>query len=91
MMSQTTTTPSDLFSQILDPANRPNPYPLYAHLRETPVAQLNDQYYVVSTHAEIATLLHDPRASHDVRKTQLQRWRAQAPYPVVSLPRSAGA
>jgi cytochrome P450 len=70
-MNLTMTTPADLFAQVLDPANRPNPYPLYAQLREAPVARLNDQYYAVSTHAEIAMLLHDPRAGHDVRKTTL--------------------
>jgi cytochrome P450 len=66
-----TTTPADLFAQVLDPANRPNPYPLYAQLRETPVARLDDGFYAVSTHAEIALLLHDPPASHDQRKTAL--------------------
>jgi cytochrome P450 len=68
-MTQTTTSPGELFTKVLDPANRPNPYPLYAQLRETPVAQLNDDWYAVSTHAEISTLLHDPRSSSDQRKS----------------------
>jgi cytochrome P450 len=50
-----------LFAQVLDPANRANPYPLYARLRETPVALLEDGNYVVSTYREIVALLHDPR------------------------------
>lgn len=70
-MNPTTTTPADLFAQVLDPANRPNPYPLYAQLRETPVARLDDHLYAVSTHAEIALLQQDPRAGTDVRKTAL--------------------
>jgi cytochrome P450 len=70
-MNRTTMTPADLFAQVLDPANRPDPYPLYAQLRETPVARLDDHFYAVSTHAEIAILLHHPSASHDQRKTAL--------------------
>ena len=39
-----------LFEQILNPANRHNPYPLYAQLRETPISQQEDGTYVVSTY-----------------------------------------
>jgi cytochrome P450 len=59
-----TASPS-VFAQILDYANRPNPYPLYAELRKTPVARQDDGSYVVSTYAEIVELLHDPRISSD--------------------------
>ena len=58
------TAPS-IFEQILDYANRPNPYPLYAELRKTPVARQEDGSYVVSTYREIVALLHDPRISSD--------------------------
>jgi len=58
-----------LFAQVLDPANRANPYPLYARLRETPVALQEDGSYVVSTYREIGALLHDPRISSDERKS----------------------
>ena len=68
-MPRTTTDRGDLFARVLDPANRPNPYPLYARLRETPVALQDDGAYAVSTHAEIARLLHDPRISSDERKS----------------------
>jgi cytochrome P450 len=68
-MPRTTTNRGDLFAQVLDPANRSDPYPLYARLRETPVALQDDGAYVVSTHAEIARLLHDPRISSDERKS----------------------
>jgi hypothetical protein len=34
-MPQATENAAELLAQILDPANRANPYPLYARLRET--------------------------------------------------------
>jgi cytochrome P450 len=68
-MTRTTATRGGLFAKVLDPANRPDPYPLYARLRETPVALQDDGTYVVSTHAEISRLLHDPRVSSDERKS----------------------
>jgi cytochrome P450 len=57
------TAPPSVFAQILDYANRANPYPLYAELRKTPVARQDDGSYVVSTYREIVELLHDPRIS----------------------------
>ena len=59
----------DLFAQILDPAHRADPYPLYARLREHPVALQDDGTYVVSTYGAITGLLHDPRISSDERKS----------------------
>src|SRR5215469_9454406 len=58
-----------LFEQILNPANRHNPYPLYAQLRETPISQQEDGTYTVSTYREIEALLYDPRISSDERKS----------------------
>jgi cytochrome P450 len=58
---------TSIFEQILDPANRANPYPLYAELRKTPVEQEADGTWVVSTYAEVEQLLHDPRVSSDLR------------------------
>jgi cytochrome P450 len=55
--------PASVFAQILDYANRADPYPLYAELRKTPVARQDDGSYVVSTYREIVDLLHDPRIS----------------------------
>jgi cytochrome P450 len=55
--------------EILKPVNRPNPYPLYSQLRETPVSKQEDGTYVVSTYREIVSLLHDPRVSSDERKS----------------------
>jgi cytochrome P450 len=59
--------PPSIFEQILDPANRADPYPLYAELRKTPVHRQADGTYVVSTYEEIVALLHDPRIGSDPR------------------------
>ncbi|MEU6018201.1 cytochrome P450 [Streptomyces sp. NPDC047515] len=56
-----------LLRQVIDYANRADPYPLYAELRKTPVIQGGDDLFVVSTYWEIKSLLHDPRISSDVR------------------------
>ncbi|MBT2364503.1 cytochrome P450 [Streptomyces sp. ISL-10] len=56
-----------LLHQILDYANRPDPYPIYEELRKTPVHHEEDGPYVVSTYYEIRSLLHDPRISSDAR------------------------
>jgi cytochrome P450 len=69
-MSQDTT----ILRQIYDYANRANPYPLWARLRQTPVCWQEDGpeeagTYVVSTYQEIAALLHDPRLSSDLRNS----------------------
>src|SRR4029078_4914869 len=58
--------------EIFDDANRANPYPLWAQLRQTPVCWQEDGpdeagTYVVSTYREIVALLHDPRISSDLR------------------------
>ncbi|HJU16196.1 MAG TPA: cytochrome P450 [Stellaceae bacterium] len=68
-MTAATTLQGSLFARVLDPANRPDPYPLYARLRESPVSRQDDDTHVVSTYAEIAALLHDPRISSDERKS----------------------
>ncbi|MEV0971348.1 cytochrome P450 [Microtetraspora glauca] len=59
------TTPDTMFKRIVDDASRPDPYPLYAELRRTPVARQEDGTYLVSTYHEIVALLHDPRLSSD--------------------------
>ncbi len=57
-----------LFQQVLDYANRANPYPLYEELRRTPVCREENGAYVVSTYPEIVSLLRDPRLSKDRSK-----------------------
>ncbi|MFI6063298.1 cytochrome P450 [Streptomyces sp. NPDC051286] len=57
-----------LLARITDYVNRPNPYPLYAELREAgPVVRQADGSYLIGTYREIAALLHDPRMSADPR------------------------
>jgi cytochrome P450 len=56
-------TQGDLYAQILDYANRADPYPLYGKLRQTPVLRAQDGSYVVSTYREVLALIHDPRVS----------------------------
>ena len=57
-----------LLERITDYANRPDPYPLYAELREAgPVVRQADGSYLVGTYHEITALLHDPRMSADPR------------------------
>lgn len=74
---------STLFEQILDPAHRANPYPLYAEMRRVPVARQADGTYVVSTHTELARLISDPRiSSDDLPDPQKFRWTG---HPVTDL------
>ncbi|MFJ2116630.1 cytochrome P450, partial [Streptomyces sp. NPDC087850] len=60
-------TPNTLLRRITDYANRADPYPLYAELRESGVVRQDDGAYLVGTYPEIAALLHDPRISSDLR------------------------
>jgi cytochrome P450 len=55
--------PASVFEQIVDYANRADPWPLYAELRKTPVGREADGTYVVSRYRDIVALLHDPRVS----------------------------
>jgi cytochrome P450 len=77
---------ASIFEQILDPANRANPYPLYTELRKTPVARQADGTYVVSTYNEIVALLHDPRVSSDPRHHR--EWAEATPEGAPGLPTS---
>lgn len=58
-----------LLNQVKDFANRPNPYPIYARLRENPVSRQDDGTeegtWVAATHGTIASLLQDPRVSSE--------------------------
>jgi len=60
---------SSLLDQVKDFANRPNPYPVYAKLRQNPVSRQDDGTaegtWVASTHGTIARLLQDPRVSSE--------------------------
>ncbi|QHC23907.1 cytochrome P450 [Streptomyces sp. GS7] len=65
-----------LLHRITDYANRPDPYPLYAELRRTPVVRDESGPYLVSTYWEIKELLHDPRISSDLRNLTPEAARA---------------
>ena len=88
-MSQDTT----ILRQIYDYANRANPYPLWAKLRQAPICWQEDGpdeggTYVVSTYREIEALLHDPRVSSDLRKSAQTGGRPRtptAPYAFINL------
>lgn len=64
-----TTTHVNLLDQVLDEANRADPYPIYARMREHPVFVQDDGRYIVSTYAEIRACLQDPRFSSDLSKS----------------------
>ncbi|MFJ2211921.1 cytochrome P450 [Streptomyces sp. NPDC101062] len=59
--------PDTLLQRITDYANRADPYPLYAELRENGVTRQTDGSYLVGAYHDIAALLHDPRISSDSR------------------------
>ncbi|MYQ92971.1 cytochrome P450 [Streptomyces sp. SID4946] len=65
--------PGTLLARITDYASRPDPYPLYAELREagTVVPQADGSLLIGGYH-EIAALLHDPRMSADPRTRGLE-------------------
>ncbi len=54
-----------LFSEVLNPANRADPYQIYARFRENPVSRQRDGSIVVSGHAAIRSLIFDPRLSSE--------------------------
>jgi cytochrome P450 len=82
-----------ILRRIFDPANRANPWPLWARLRETPICWQEDAIddagaYVVSTYREVEALFHDPRLSSDERKGRQTGGRPSgpdAPHKFISL------
>jgi cytochrome P450 len=86
-------TDTTILRQIFDYANRANPWPLWARLRQTPVCWQEDGpdeggTYVVSTYRAIEALLHDPRLSSDLRHSIQTGGRTLAPnaqYTFISL------
>ncbi|MDA3647463.1 cytochrome P450 [Saccharopolyspora indica] len=53
--------------RIADQAARPDPYPIYAELRRTPVIRDESGVHLVTTYWEIRDLLQDSRISSDSR------------------------
>jgi cytochrome P450 len=78
-----------LLRRITDDANRADPYPLYAELRQHGVARQDNGSYLVGGYHEIAALLHDPRISSDSRNRTVQDHvpdeMAGIPFPFIRL------
>ncbi|MFI1729111.1 cytochrome P450 [Streptomyces acidicola] len=75
-----------LLERITDQANRPDPYPLYAELREAGVARQTDGSYLVGTYYDIVSLFHDPRLSSDRRNRAAPYRGLEAEEPEQMLP-----
>ncbi len=61
-----------LFAQVLDHANRADPYTLYRRMRSHPVSVQQDGTCVATTYAAISQLLSDPRvSSEDIPKARV--------------------
>lgn len=75
-----------LFQQVLDPANRADPYPLYAKMRDTPIAVQEGVGAIVSTYDEIALLLTDPRLSSEEGRLQRIAGRSAEPEGLARYP-----
>jgi cytochrome P450 len=56
---------SDLMRQVGEQASRPDPWPLYAQLRQERVVRLDELRYAVGRYDDVLALLHDPRMSSD--------------------------
>ncbi|GCE24118.1 cytochrome P450 [Dictyobacter kobayashii] len=61
---------SNLLDQVLNYANRANPYPIYAQMREHPVQLQDDGRYVVSSYELVDAIFHNPQMSVDMRKSK---------------------
>ena len=55
----------DIMRQVGEQANRHNPWPLYAQLRQNRVVQLAPGSYALGRYDDVLALLHDPRVSSD--------------------------
>jgi hypothetical protein len=70
-----TTTHQDTLGLLFDPAHRPDPYPLYAQLREAGPFSVGDhgELTIVGTHERCAAALRDPAFSSDRSRSLLPR------------------
>ncbi|MFF1307340.1 cytochrome P450 [Streptomyces sp. NPDC058307] len=69
---------TELFSSLLQPRNRPDPYPLWERLARYPVARTADGTYLVSGYHDITRLLRDPRVSSNRHIEQTPKGRTVA-------------
>ncbi len=74
---QTTSDPGTLLLQVLDPANRANPYPIYHQILEQtqlgPVHPPGSPVTVLASFADCDALLRHPQAASDRRKSNIVR------------------
>lgn len=71
---QVTTTHQQDLGALFDPANRPNPYPLFERLREAgPFPLMDGAMAVLGTHQRCTTILRDPSFSSDRGRTRLPK------------------
>jgi cytochrome P450 len=69
-----TTTHQGNLGALFDPANRPDPYPLFAQLREAgPFPIMDGAMTVIGTHDRCTAILRDPTLSSDRSRTLLPR------------------
>ncbi|NRG41095.1 cytochrome P450 [Rathayibacter sp. VKM Ac-2835] len=55
---------TEVWNRFLDHDSRPDPYPLYARLRDNaPVQRLDDGAFLITGYDEILQIVHDPRIS----------------------------
>jgi cytochrome P450 len=74
-----TTTHQRNLGALFDPANRPDPYPLFAQLREAgPFPLMDGAITVIGTHERCTAILRDPSLSSDRSRTLLPRRFADA-------------
>jgi cytochrome P450 len=55
----------DIMRRVAQQANRHNPWPLYAQLRQDRVVRLGAHRYAFGRYDDVLALLHDPRVSSD--------------------------
>lgn len=63
MIDSRTYPASVAYGQLVDQANRHNPYQYLAELAREPIQRLDEHTWLVTQHAEITALLRDPRFS----------------------------
>jgi cytochrome P450 len=78
MITATIPDATELFSELLQPRNRPDPYPLYERLARHPVARTADGTYLISGYHDITQLLRDPRISSNRHVEETPKGRTLA-------------
>ena len=64
-------TATSSWAEAMKYVHRADPYPFFDQLRQTPVARVADNLYVVTGYEEVLALAHDPRVSSDIGRSPL--------------------